>query len=419
LNEFSSIVDNNNKLDKLQKIAIIEFMNPVLNPFAPGAGSPPPELAGRDELIERARVALLRLKDGRHARSMILLGLRGVGKTVLLNEIKKLAEKEGYLPATIESTENKRLALLVIPEVRRILFKISASEKVNQSAKKALGVFRSFINSVKIKMDDFEFGLDIQPEKGEGDSGDLDADLSALFVALGEAAKSKLQPILFSIDEIQYLNEDDLSALIMAFHQMSQRQLPVVLIGAGLPQLAGLAGNAKSYAERLFDFVNVGALNDIDAAEAIREPITREGAQIESSALKHILSVTAGYPYFLQTWGYESWNVADKSPITVENVNAANPIAIARLDESFFRVRYDRLTPSEKKYLRAMGELGRGPHRSGDIAELLKKEVQQVAPLRNGLIKKGMIYSPAHGDTMFTVPLFDEYLKRVVPNFEI
>jgi AAA ATPase domain len=393
-------------------------MDPVKNPFAPGAGSPPPELAGRDELLERARIALLRLKDGRHAKSLILLGLRGVGKTVLLNEIKEIAQKEGYLPATIESTENKRLALLLIPEVRRILFKISAGEKVNQSAKRALGVFRSFINSIKIKMDDFEFGLDIQPEKGEGDSGDLDADLSALFVALGEAAKSKSQPILFSIDEIQYLNEDDLSALIMAFHQMSQKQLPVVLVGAGLPQLAGLAGNAKSYAERLFDFVTVGPLNRQDAGDAIHEPITREGAHIEGSALDEIFSVTSGYPYFLQTWGYESWNAARQSPITRENVEAATPIAITRLDESFFRVRFDRLTPSEKKYLRAMAELGPGPHRSGDIAELLKRGVQQVAPLRNGLIKKGMIYSPAHGDTMFTVPLFDQYLRRVVPQFE-
>jgi AAA ATPase domain len=393
-------------------------MNPIENPFAPGAGSPPPELAGRDELLERARIALLRLKDGRHAKSLVLLGLRGVGKTVLLNKIKDLAEAEGYLPATIESTENKRLAPLLIPEIRRILFKISAGEKVNQTAKRALGVFRSFINSIKMKMDDFEFGVDIQPEKGEGDSGDLDADLSALFVALGEAAKSKPQPILFSIDEIQYLNEDDLSALIMAFHQLSQKQLPVVLVGAGLPQLAGLAGNAKSYAERLFDFVNVGPLNQEDAAEAIREPITREGAQIEESALKQIVDVTAGYPYFLQTWGYESWNAAQKSPITFTNVETATPVAITRLDESFFRVRFDRLTPFEKKYLRAMAELGPGPHRSGDIAELLKKGVQQVAPLRNGLIKKGMIYSPAHGDTMFTVPLFDQYLRRVVPKFE-
>jgi AAA ATPase domain len=393
-------------------------MNPVQNPFAPGAGSPPPELAGRDELLERARVALLRLKEGRHAKSLILLGLRGVGKTVLLNKIKDVAVQEGYLPATIESTENKRLAPLLIPEIRRILFKLSAGEKVNQTAKRALGVFRSFINSIKIKMDDYEFGLDIEPEKGEADSGDLDSDLSALFVALGEAAKAKSQPILFSVDEIQYLSEDDLSAFIMAFHQISQKQLPVVLVGAGLPQLAGLAGNAKSYAERLFDFVSVGPLNEQDAKEAILEPIMREGAAIEAGALIKIAQVTAGYPYFLQTWGYESWNAAQQSPITPENVETATPTAIKKLDESFFRVRFDRLTPSEKKYLRAMAELGPGPHRSGDIADLMNRGVQQVAPLRNGLIKKGMIFSPAHGDTMFTVPLFDQYLRRVVPTFE-
>lgn len=393
-------------------------MDPVKNPFAPGAGSPPPELAGREELLERARIALLRLKEGRHAKSLVLLGLRGVGKTVLLNKIKDLGEENGYLPATIESTENKRLANLLIPEIRRILFRLSAGEKVNQSVRRALAVLRSFVNSVKIKVDDVEFGLDIEPAKGEGDSGDLDADISALFIALGEAAKNKQKPVLLAIDEIQYLNENDLGALIMAFHQVSQRQLPVVLVGAGLPQLAGLAGNAKSYAERLFDFVNVGPLNEADAIEAIREPIDREGAKINKKALDAIVLVTSGYPYFLQTWGYESWNKAPKSPVTENDVTSANPIAIAKLDESFFRVRFDRLTPSEKKYLRAMAELGAGPHRSGDIAELLDKGVQQVAPLRNGLIKKGMIYSPAHGDTAFTVPLFDQYLKRVVPKFE-
>jgi hypothetical protein len=393
-------------------------MDAVKNPFAPGAGSPPPELAGREVLLERARVALLRLKDGRHAKSLILLGLRGVGKTVLLNKISDIGAGADFLTASIEATENKRLSQLLIPEIRRILFKISAGEKVNQSAKRALGILRSFINSVKVKVDDVEFGLDIEPERGEGDSGDLDVDLSSLFTALGEAAKAKQRPILFSIDEIQYLNEKDLGALIMAFHQISQKQLPVVLIGAGLPQLAGIAGNAKSYAERLFDFVDVGPLNAADATEAIREPIDREDAQISKAALEKIVQVTAGYPYFLQTWGYESWNAANEDTIDELDVEKATPIAIAKLDESFFRVRFDRLTPLEKRYLRAMAELGSGPLRSGDIAKLLKREVQGVAPLRNGLIKKGMIYSPAHGDTAFTVPLFDQYLKRVVPEFE-
>jgi AAA ATPase domain len=389
-------------------------MDPIKNPFAPGAGSPPPELSGRDELLERARIALIRLKQGRHAKSLILLGLRGVGKTVLLNRIKLIAENEEFLSASIESTENKRLPLLLIPQLRRILFALDGGQQVNAAVKRALGVLRSFIGSVKLKVDDLEFGLDVNAQKGEADSGDLEADLAALFVATGEAAKTKGKAVLLLIDEIQYLNEEDLSALIIAIHQISQRQLPLVLIGAGLPQLAGLAGNSKSYAERLFDFTNVGPLTEADSGKAIREPIEREGAYIENAALLQVIQITRGYPYFLQAWGYEAWNNTVNSPIKSEDIETATPLVIRKLDESFFRVRLDRLTPTEKRYLRAMAELGAGPHRSGDIAQLLNRGVQQVAPLRNGLIKKGMIYSPAHGDTMFTVPLFDEFLKRAM-----
>jgi hypothetical protein len=339
---------------------------------------------------------------------LILLGLRGVGKTVLLNRIKIIAENEGFLSASIESTENKRLPLLLIPQLRRILFSLDGGHQVNATVKRALGVLRSFIGSVKVKIDDLEFGLDVNPQKGEADSGDLEADLAA--------AKARGKAVLLLIDEIQYLNEEDLSALIIAMHQISQRQLPLVLIGAGLPQLAGLAGNSKSYAERLFDFTNVGPLTEVDSSKAIREPIEREGAHIEKAALLNIVQITRGYPYFLQAWGYEAWNNTAKSPIKSEDIEIATPLVIRKLDESFFRVRLDRLTPTEKRYLRAMAELGAGPHRSGDIAQLLDRGVQQVAPLRNGLIKKGMIYSPAHGDTMFTVPLFDEFLKRAMPD---
>jgi AAA ATPase domain len=386
-------------------------MDAVRNPFAPGAGSPPPELAGRGELLERARISLLRLKAGRHAKSLMLLGLRGVGKTVLLNQIKQIGEKEGFLTAFVEATESKRLTRLLIPEMRRLLFSMSAGEKV----KRALGVLRSFISAAKIKVDDVEFGIDIDPVKGEADSGDLEADLAALFLAVGEAAKAKARAVLILIDEVQYLNEADLSALIIAIHRLNQQQLPFVVVGAGLPQLAGLAGDSKSYAERLFDYPNVGPLNDSDTDKAVREPIEAEGARIDDGALRKIREITRGYPYFLQTWGYQVWNEAEQPPITLQDVVAATPKVIKQLDESFFRVRFDRLTPTERRYLRAMAELGEGPHRSRDIADLLKKDVQQVAPLRNNLIRKGMIYSPAYGDTAFTVPMFDEFLKRVMP----
>lgn len=390
-------------------------MDPVKNPFAPGAGSPPPELAGRDVLLERARIALLRLKEGRHAKSLILLGLRGVGKTVLLNRIKQIAEREGFLTSSIEATENKPLALLLLPELRRLLFSLDTGQLVTAAVKRALGVLRSFVGSVKVKVEDAEFGIDIQPVRGEADSGDLEADLASLFVAIGQAAQAKDKAVLLLIDEIQYLKEVDLSALIIAAHKISQLQLPLVVMGAGLPQLAGLAGNSKSYAERLFDFTDVGPLSEVDAFEAVHEPIDRQGIKIENPALRRIAKVTGGYPYFLQAWGYETWNTASTSPITERDVQQSTQTVLKNLDESFFRVRFDRLTPSEKRYLRAMAELGAGPHRSGDIAQILRRGVQQVAPVRNGLIRKGMIYSPAHGDTMFTVPLFDGYLKRVMP----
>lgn len=390
-------------------------MDPVKNPFAPGAGSPPPELAGRDALLERARIALLRTKEGRHAKSLMMLGLRGVGKTVLLNRIKQVAEAEGYLTSFIEATESKPLPRLLLPELRRLLFSLNTGERVSAAARRALAIFRSFVGSLKIKVDDVEFGVDIDPAKGEADSGDLEFDLAQVFIALGAAASERKKPILILIDEVQYLSTDDLSALIMAIHQLSQQQLPVLVIGAGLPQLAGLAGNSKSYAERLFDYPMVGPLEANDIVDAVRDPIEREGARIDQPALQEIQAVSRGYPYFLQAWGYQAWNEASDDKISLQDVQSATPKAIRQLDESFFRVRFDRLTPSEKRYLRAMAELGEGPHRSGDIAQLLNKDVQQVAPLRNGLIRKGMIFSPAHGDTAFTVPLFDTYLKRVIP----
>jgi hypothetical protein len=341
--------------------------------------------------------------------------LRGVGKTVLLNRIAVIAESEGFKTAYVEAVESRRLALLIIPPLRRLLIELDRTERVNAAVKKSLRVLRSFVNSVKVKVQDVEFGLDIEPQHGEADSGDLESDLTSLFVAVAEAAQSRQTAILFTIDEMQYLGAEDLAALIMAVHRVTQRQLPLIVMGAGLPQFAGLAGNAKSYAERLFEFREVGPLSAEKAAEAIEQPIRREQAAIEAAALAALIAVTRGFPYFLQAWAYNAWNAAANSPIRKSDVESATPATIRQLDEGFFRVRFDRLTPTEKRYLRAMAELGPGPHRSGDIAEKLGREVHKVAPLRSGLIRKGMIYSPAHGDTAFTVPLFDEFLKRMMP----
>ncbi|MDX1252597.1 MAG: AAA family ATPase [Gammaproteobacteria bacterium] len=390
-------------------------MDPLHNPFSPGAGSPPPELAGRSRILEQARVTLGRIKAGRPERSQLLIGLRGVGKTVLLNKIREMAEEMGYRPVFIEAHENKPLAALLLPPLRQLLISLDRMATVSEKAKRGLRVLKSFFNGVKLKYQDIEIGIDIDPEEGTADSGDLEADLSALFLALGEAAMDRGTAIALIVDELQYLSEEELSALIMAMHQISQRQLPVVLIGAGLPQLVALAGRAKSYAERLFQFPELGPLQPEDAAAALQEPVMQENVRFTDEALQEVIVQTQGYPYFLQEWGYQSWNIADQSPIEIGDVRQATDESIRRLDTNFFRVRFDRLTPREKEYLRALAELGDGPHRSGDVAEQLGVKVQSVAPVRNSLIKKGMIYSPSHGDTAFTVPLFGDFMKRIMP----
>jgi hypothetical protein len=247
---------------------------------------------------------------------------------------------------------------------------------------------------------------------------DLEVDLPPLFSAVAEAAEERHAAVAILIDEIQYFNQSELSALIMAMHKMQQRQLPLVLIGAGLPILPGLAGESKSYAERLFNFPIIGPLSKPDAIKAIQDPITAAGKAIESSALREIFRLTKGYPYFLQEWGYQAWNHAVSSPITLKTVKETSDIVKSRLDQNFFRVRFDRLTPREKHYLRAMAQLGPGPQRTSDIAEILGAKITTLGPVRASLIKKGMIYSPAHGDMAFTVPLFDEFMVRAVPAFK-
>jgi hypothetical protein len=258
--------------------------------------------------------------------------------------------------------------------------------------------------------------LDIEPERGTADTGDLETDLKDLFVAVGEAARSRKTAVAIIIDELQYLGKEELSALIMAMHRVAQEQMPLVLFGAGLPQLVGLTGESKSYAERLFEFPQVGPLKEPDARRALVDPAHREGVSFRSDALSEILRVTECYPYFLQEWGYVAWNEAQKSPITAEDVRKTTGIATERLDRSFFRVRFDRLTHTEKRYLRAMAELGPGPHRSGAIADMLGVKVNSVGPVRSSLIRKGMVFSQQHGDTAFTVPLFDQFMRRAIPD---
>lgn len=385
-------------------------MDPVRNPFAPGAGSPPPELAGRDEIIDDAITALKRTLIGRHARSQMLLGLRGTGKTVLLNTIENAADDNGYLTSVVEAPEDKPLAELLYPKMQQVLRKLSLIESAKAKTHDAMKALRSFASVFKVQIGDLSVSVD--PEPGVADSGNLEYDLPDMFVAIGTAAKAAGKGWCLLIDEVQYLNEEELAALIVAIHKIDQKQLPVIFFGAGLPQLAGLSGDAKSYAERLFSYPKVGALEKDAALKAVKGPIKGEGQEITPEALSEIFKITEGYPYFLQEWGFQSWNTADKSPIDESDIKKATDNALKRLDDGFFQVRFDRLTPKEREYVIAMSEIGKGPYRSSEVAERLGEAPSKLGPRRAQIIAKGMIFSPQYGDIDFTVPMFDDYLRR-------
>lgn len=390
-------------------------MNPVVNPYAPGAGTPPPELAGRDDLRDLVRIAVQRLQRGLPAKSVLLVGLRGVGKTVLLDRLRDDTEALGLHTLRIEAPEGRSLPALLAPQLRLSLLRLSRQQQAQALAQRALRALAGFARALKIKYHDIEVGLDFDPEPGLADNGDLEHDLQDLLETVGQAAKAAGTALVMFIDEMQYVKEDELAALITALHRCAQRQLPITLVGAGLPQLPGRMGAAKSYAERLFAFAGVGPLNDAAARLALVKPAQANGVAFTDEAMQALIVMTGGYPYFLQEWGKHAWDTAAASPITLADVQAASRSAVAALDESFFRVRFDRLTPSERRYLRAMAALGPGPHRSGDIAEHLRRPVTSLGPTRSKLMAKGMVWSPNHGDTAFTVPLFDEFMRRSMP----
>ncbi|MBX9699682.1 MAG: ATP-binding protein [Acetobacteraceae bacterium] len=385
-------------------------MDPYRNPFAPGAGSRPPELAGRAAILEAGKISCVRALQGRSARPIMLLGLRGTGKTVLLNEIGRQAEQEGLLVSKVESPEGETLARLLYPEMRKVTRSLSGVEAAKQMAIRGLKGLRNFASVFKIDMAGVEVG--VEPEPGLVDTGDLQYDLPELFTLIGKSARAAGRGWLLLIDEVQYLSQTDLSALIVALHRASQEGLPVLLIGAGLPQIARLAGEAKSYAERLFHYPAVGALDPASARQAIEKPIIDEGAKIAEEALRLIIDRTKGYPFFLQEWASVTWNNADGPEITFQDADRAYPETLASLDQGFFKVRIDRLTKAEVQFVKSMAELGDGPYAMADIAKKMSRTQRSLGPARASIIAKGMIYSTDHGYLDFTVPLFAEFIRR-------
>jgi len=395
-------------------------MDPIKNPFSPGAGTPPPELVGRDEILNQITTGLARIKASRPERSRLLTGLRGVGKTVLLTKIGWISQEIGCVNIAMEAMEGRSLADVIIPVVKDALFSLNKMQGAMDKISKGVALLRGFIGGANVKVADMEFGLNMAPELGQSQfSGQIEEDLPPLLIATAEAAKDRKTAVVILVDEMQYLDIAALKALIFSLHKAQQQQLPLFLVGAGLPDLPGLAAEAVSYAERLFLYPHVGPLSREDTEKALLDPTRPLGVTFDQSALKEIFKRTQGYPYFVQEWGSQAWNLAPTETITLAVAKKATQAATRQLDESFFRARFDRLTPHEKNYLRAMAQLGSGPYRTGDIANLLGVQGRALGPARDKLIKKGMIYSPSHGLLAFTVPLFDEFIRRAMTEFTI
>jgi hypothetical protein len=384
------------------------------NPYAPGAGTQPRELTGRDKILGDVEVALARVISGRPSPGLLLTGLRGVGKTVLLNRVRDMAEGVGYVSDFIEAPEDRRLATLLVPSLRQALLKMSAKEKAKDAVHRAITILSNF--SISAKVGEVDVAIGLKPVPGAADSGDIERDLPDLFFEVGRAAKANETGLCLLLDEIQYLSQGDLAALIVAAHRVAQRNLPIIVVGAGLPLLPALTGEAKSYAERLFQYPRIGALDERDAKLALTQPARELGVEFSPEALSEIVRVTEGYPYFVQAWGSVVWDLAPESPITLKDVQDASEESTRRLDEGFFSVRLDRVTDSEQRYLRTMAELGKGPYKTKDIAAHFRKASTSFGPVRDSLIKKGMIYSPKYGEIDYTVPLFDAFMKRAIPD---
>jgi hypothetical protein len=394
-------------------------MDSTRNPFNPGAGFQPPELAGRDDALGAATTAVERMKSGLHSRGIVIYGLRGVGKTVLLTRIEEIAHSAGFQTISLEADDDVGLGEALVPELRRVLRALSGAEKAKRFVTEALNKLRDVAAALEFSYGDVSVGVKKRESDDETFRGSLEVELRSLLETVGRAAQAAEQPLAILIDELQYLQlrhkGREFGALIAALHRVGQKNLPIIFFGAALPQIMGIAGNQKSYAERIFLFMKVGRLEEADAKRAIRVPIEGQGAAIDDDALQRIVEASQGYPYFLQEYGFTTWQAAPASPITVADVAAAHAAAARALDQSFFEVRMQRLSPKEKRYLHAMAHLGPGPYRSGDVAAAMGQLPTDVSTTRDSLIKKGMIWSPGRGTLEFTVPMFDAFMRRHMP----
>jgi hypothetical protein len=378
-----------------------------------GAGNPPRALTGREAQTEQFRTLVGRLSRATNDQSMIVFGLRGVGKTVLLLEFESIADASGWTAADpIEIRSDTDFRSEIADAAYQALLRLDRRRALGERLKAFTGLLRGF--KVGASSDgNLEFSFD--PSAVSGSTGNLERDLTHLFLELGETAREHNTGVVFLIDEMQFLKREELEAIAAAMHRMSQKQLPVALAGTGLPQLPGLMVDAKSYAERLFSYPQIGPLSEQAARQALVDPAHAEGVGYDDDALARIVELSGGYATFVQAYGKETWNMAPGTPITLADVQAAEPIVQAKLDEEFFHVRFEKATPAERRYMAAMAELGDGPQRTGDVAKRLGSGVSSTSVHRDALIKKGLIFSPDHGEVDFTVPHFSSFMRRRYP----
>ena len=395
-------------------------MDSISNPYTPNAGAAPEIVVGRGDQLDAFRMLLRRLERGRTEQSMIITGLRGVGKTVLLGQFMDIASAAHWEVVEIEASkhDDARFRQSMFSQLKGALLRLSPRARWSERSRRAAEVLSAFAVSVD-QQGTFSVSWDVPPAEGSGDHGDLSMDLTDVFVALGEAAAEQGRGVALLIDEVQFLGRSQLEALIQAVHKTVQRKLPITFVGAGLPQIAELAGDAKSYAERLFKFPRIGSLTGDDARKALIEPALVEGVVFDDDAVDLAIEITQGYPYFIQELGYQVWSVASDDRVRRDDVEIAREAYESKLDGSFFRVRLDRTTPLQTAYLRAMAELGSAPQKASDVARVMGRESTQVGPTRAELIDMGLLYTPEHGYAAFTVPDFDRFMLRAVPELTV